>query len=181
MRLASSAVVVAVLLAAASTAHAAQTLADVGRTGAGKVREPARCIDHFGPGIRYISPEMDPPLVRGINFRRGRKDYSRVRYKVWLMDWTSFQVLSETRWSRLIRVSDRRARTWSGVTAFQANHTGAYTLDVRVEWFKNGRRRGWWAYRLDDWHFWDVYNQGPFGPYQGCASNSQFLFPRPLH
>ena len=121
-------------------------------------------------------------MVRGINFRRGRNDYSWVRYKVWLVDWTNSQLLNESGWSGSIRVSDRRHRTSSGVDASQASHTGAYTLDVRLEWFKNGRLRGWWAYRLDNWHHWDVYNQGPFGPYPGCASvsNSQLLFPRPI-
>lgn len=59
--------------------------------------------------------------------------------------------MAESRWSNRLRVSDRGWFTWTGYTYrnqawWQYNY---YCLDIRVDWWKNGRRRGWRAHRQD--------------------------------
>jgi hypothetical protein len=179
MRFAMSVVLGALLLGTAATAHAFETLGEEGHTGYAEAVEPARCISHFSPSGRYLGMWVPSPNVKGVNWRRGRKDYTRVRFQVYLVDYTSHETLWRSGWSAALRVSDRRLRTWAGQTGVQAGIGRSYKIDVRVEWRRRGSLQGWWAYRIDDWRYWDSYNQGPFGPFDGCAALNFGDFPNP--
>jgi hypothetical protein len=178
MRLAMSVVLGALLLlGTAATAHAAETLGAEGRIGYAESVEPATCTSYFSPSGRYLGMRAPSPLVRGINWRRRRKDYTRVRFQVYLVDYNSYETLWRSGWSGWLRVSDRRLRTWAQDVAVQAGVERSYKIDVRIEWWRRGSLRGWWAYRIDSFSYWDSYNQGPFGPFDGCAALSFGSFP----
>ena len=45
----------------------------------------------------------------------------------------------------------------------------AYVVDLRIEWWRSGRMRGWRAQRLNFYNYVNHYNAGPFGPFDRCA------------
>ena len=136
IRVAVPVVIAAALLVGAASAQADQFLVQDGRTGSSRLVEPARC-QYFGTGgvdSRYLELAVSAPAVKGVNLRRGRKDWSRARFAVWVVDAAdNYRSLASSEWSSWMRVNDRRVSQWPGVTSFTAGFRGAYSLEVRVD------------------------------------------------
>lgn len=154
--------------AAAPAAEADLVLGREGRTGSSAAQEPAGCRHYAFPGRGILRAWALPPVVKGVNLRRGRRDYTRVRYRVHFTAQHSNENLATSGWSGMQRVSDRRAVTWSGTTSFEGDYRSGYYLDLRVEWWRHGRLLGWRAHRIDNYSYYNAYNVGPLGPMGSC-------------
>jgi hypothetical protein len=122
-------------------------------------------------GLRgFLTTSAPSPSVTGANLRRRRKDYTYVRFAVWLRDASGGGVLQASSWSSWIRVSDRSGlRTWRGGTEFPPHDwRGNYRLEIGIEWWTSRRRVGWRNAVLTSYNFYDQYNVGPFGPLASC-------------
>jgi hypothetical protein len=160
------AALLATVLGAAPAADAHSVLAERGWTGASYIPDRGVCKFRVG-GVLQVG--TNPPTVTGPNLRRRRRDLTRARYAVWFMRGNG-EVLDASNWSGWIRVSDRGWSTWNGFTAFNGDWRNNYLLDFRIEWWKRGRRKGWRAYRMETYNYWDQYNIGPYGPFSSCAA-----------
>ncbi len=163
---------VAACLLGAAPAQADVLLGSGGIPGRSSVSEPSRCkySRTAGPNS-WLEVATAPPVAVGANLRRGRRDYTRVRYAVWLSDAErDYATVARSGWSGWIRVHDGQARTWTGVTSFTAAWYGVYSLDVRIEWWRSGRLRGWRAHRIGSYQFFNQFNVGPLGPFGRCAN-----------
>ncbi len=163
----------ATVAAAAPAARADIILGQHGRTGYSAAQEPAGCRYRVFPGRGVLTASTAPPVVKGVNLRRGRRDRSLVRYRVFFTAQHNDQTVDVSGWSGTLRVSDRRAVTWAGApTAFDGDWRLGYYLDIRVEWWRRGRLLGWRAHRIDTYHYFNQYNAGPIGPLTWCAKVS---------
>jgi hypothetical protein len=154
--------------AAAPAAEADVVLGQGGRTGYSAAQEPAGCRHYVFPSRGILRAWAAPPVVKGVNLRRGRRDFTRVRYRVHFTAQHSGDNLATSGWSTVQRVSDRRAITWSGLTSFDGDWRGGYYLDLRIEWLRRGRMLGWRAHRIDNYSYYNQYNVGPLGPMGAC-------------
>ena len=154
---------------AVAPAHA-YVLASAGKRGASR-SSAARC-EYRNTGLRgYLTLTAFPPVVRGANLRRGRRDLTWVRYKAYWVDGYTGNTLVSSGWSSWRLASDRRRTTWGGSTYWSADWRGNYLLDIRVEWWKRSRRIGWRAHRTGTYYYYDQYDRGPYGPFSSCARN----------
>lgn len=119
----------------------------------------------------FLETSVAAPTVSGANVhRRRRSERSLVRYAVWIVDAADgHATLASSNWSSWVRVSERQRLTWGGApTAFVGDWRGNYRLDLRIEWWRSGRRIGWRAHRVDSYNWFDQYNTGPYGPVSSC-------------
>jgi hypothetical protein len=152
---------------ATSPAHA-YVLDAAGKRG-GSTTSGANC-QYRNTGLRgYLTLTGYAPTVRGANLRRGRRDLTYVRYKVFWMNAYNGDILARSGWSSWRLASDRRRYTWGGSSSWSLDWRGNYYLDIFVEWWKRGRRIGWRDHRTGSYYFYDQYNRGPYGPYSSCA------------
>jgi hypothetical protein len=172
VRYAALVVVVGGLLLGAVPAQAETVLASRGRPGLSNWGAPVKCKYNRTNANAWLSVTATPPAVTGANLRRGRPDYTSVRYAMYLVDAQhGYATAARSGWSAWIRAHDAKPAIWSGVTSFTAPWNGVYALDVRIEWWKGGRLRGVRALRSHRFNFFNQYNVGPIGPYSFCGGN----------
>lgn len=160
------------LLAGAVPAHAETVLASSGKPGISAWGAPVACKYNRTNTNAWLSITAAPPAVTGANLRRGRRDVTSVRYRMYLVDAQhGYATAAHSSWSGWLRARDTKVALWSGVTSFTAPWYGIYALDVRIEWWKGGRLRGVRALRSYRFNFFNQYNVGPAGPYSFCGGN----------
>jgi hypothetical protein len=165
-------VVVGWLLSGAVPAQAETVLASGGEPGRSAWGAAVNCRYNRTNVNAWLSITALPPAVTGANLRRGRRDVTSVRYRMYLVDAQhGYTTAARSGWSAWLRARDTKAATWSGVTSFTAPWNGVYALDVRVEWWKGARLRGVRALRSHRFNFFTQYNVGPTGPYSFCGGN----------
>jgi hypothetical protein len=123
-------------------------------------------------GLRgWLTASVSGPSVTGTNTSR-RRHYERswARYAVWLVGVYSGSTYAVSNWSSWLRVRERSWRSWNGITALSADWAGDYRLEVRFEWWRNGRRIGWRSHRITSYRYFDQYNVGPYGPLSWCMA-----------
>jgi hypothetical protein len=161
--------VLVALLCSVPAAAQADVLAAKGKRGRSAV--PTGHCKYGNTGLRgFLTTSVRPPVVTGANLRRRRRnDRTSVRYAVYLVDATNgHRTLEVSNWSGWLRVREATRATWSGTTSFTYDWSGNYRVDLRVEWWKAGRRVGWRAHRVTSYQFFDQYNAGPYGPISSC-------------
>jgi hypothetical protein len=118
----------------------------------------------------WLTTSVPPPSVTGANTRRRkRNERTRVRYAVWLVDAYTGATYAVSNWSASLLVRERSWRGWSSGTSFDADWRNNYRLELRIEWWRSGRRIGWRSHRVTAYKFYDHYNTGPYGPIAWCT------------
>jgi hypothetical protein len=116
----------------------------------------------------YLTTSAAPPGVTGADLRAGwGNDWTWVRYRAYLVD-SGGNTLQTSGWSGWQQVRDDQAARWSGVTSFSSHWSGAYRIDLRIEWWNSSSMIGWEAHRITRYKYFDMYNIGPYGPFSSC-------------
>jgi hypothetical protein len=162
------------LLVLVPVASADEYLGSGGRPGSSVIDEPGRCKYNRSTQTSWLTVSTGTPAVTGANLRRRRRDITKARYKMYLTDAIDGDALDRTGWSGWLRVADNGRGYWTGGASFDGLWwRGAYLIDVRIEWWRKGRLRGWRAHRTNVYHYFNHYNIGPTGPFGSCAWTGQ--------
>jgi hypothetical protein len=166
------------LLGGAGPAEADYVLTARGQYGGLGWSAPKRCKYNRTTLRGWLGIETIGPVVTGSNLRRGRIDRTWARYAVYLTDANNgYRTLATSGWSGWLRTKQGQARYWNlSGHAFTGDWRGNYGLDVRVEWYKGGRRVGVKAIRTTNFHYFSQYNTGPYGPLSSCAWQPQLTY-----
>jgi hypothetical protein len=174
MRLCTALLVLAGVLVVAQPASADQYLGSGGRPGLSVIGEPGHCKYNRSTTSSWLRVTVGTPAVSGANLRRGRRDITKVRFKAYLMDAVDGDLLDTSSWSGWARVADNRKAYWRGGASFDGLWwRGAYVVDIRIEWWRKRRLRGWRAHRTTVYQYFNHYNIGPTGPFSSCAWTGQ--------
>jgi hypothetical protein len=112
-----------------------------------------------------------PPLIYGRSYVRGRREWQWVRWRGtvgnrltgewWRTDW------SEWRRAWDYRGGHARFETPKGITGLQTRDPHSYVMDVRIDWWRSGKRVGTKLHHIRPYKY--SFGGGWSGDYDACG------------